>query len=273
MINNKLDYYKAKLSDEVFFRISDFIEGNYGIRLPRQKKAMVQNRLYKRLIELEIPSFDEYIRFVFSTKGNSEVQKMVDEITTNKTDFFRESKHFDFFKENIIKQNESLRIWSAGCSTGEEAYSLAMILEESNNLSYSILATDLSTKVIEAAKNGIYQELVVKPIQENILNKYFTEEITDDKKFYKAKQQIRQFVKFGTLNFMDSNYNIPYNFDVIFFRNVLIYFNMTTQLEILKKIISHLKVGGHLFIGHSEAIYDFSMPIKSVNPSVYIKTS
>lgn len=268
---DRLIYYKTQLEDEDFQKISDFIEKNYGIKLPRIKKAMVQNRLYKRLIEKKIPTFKKYVFYIFSPLGKTEIPFMVDELTTNKTDFFREPKHFEFLEKNILTNTDKrYNFWCAGCSTGEEPYTLAMILKE-KNIFGEIFATDLSTKVLEIAKKATYSDVITNVIPIAIKNKYFTTQIIDNKIFYQANEIIKKTVKFQQLNFLDSNYNIQNVFDVIFFRNVLIYFNIENQNLVLNRVIQFLKEGGHLFIGHSETIYNSNLGLKNVSSSVYQK--
>ncbi len=269
-MENKLSYYKSLLSDKDFNKISEFVETNYGIRLPRTKKAMVQNRLYKRLISTKISSFDDYVKFVFSPQGKQEIALMIDEITTNKTDFFRENKHYIYLENEILKQSHNLNIWSAGCSTGEEPYTIAM-LANNNNVNCKISATDLSGRVLKIAEKGIYAEQVTKDIPELLLKKYFDKLLIDNKTFFKIKDVLRNNVKFCKVNFIDRNYNVPNDFDIIFFRNVLIYFNLEVQNMILEHILKHLRTGGYLFIGHAEAIYNKKLPLKSLAPSVYQK--
>ncbi len=269
-MNDNINIYNSRLSERDFNRISTFIEKNYGIRLPAIKKAMVQNRLYKRLKATEFDTFDDYINHVFSEKGKTEIEFMVNEITTNKTDFFRENGHFDFLKNVVIKNNNFFKIWSAGCSTGEEPYSIAMLMSE-NSKNYEILASDISSKALQKAKEAIFTPDKTKDIPEKLLKKYFTEKIYNKKITYKAKDILSKNIKYSQINLMNANYGIQNNFDIIFFRNVLIYFNPNTQKKILKNVISHLKTGGYLFIGHSEAIYDKTLTIENINPSVYIK--
>ncbi|MBN2663826.1 MAG: protein-glutamate O-methyltransferase CheR [Bacteroidales bacterium] len=269
-MHDRLKYYKTKLSDNDFIKISEHVERKCGIRLPRQKKAMVQNRLYKRLIEIEISTFEEYVKFVFSSKGNEEVNHMIDEITTNKTDFFREIKHFNFLENIILKKQTDFKIWSAGCSTGEEPYTIAMILDK-NLINYNIVASDLSEKVLDVAQKGVYKPEVVKNMQLEYLQKYFDKIEENNKELYKIKFHLKKHIKFLNINLKDQTYNISQNFDIIFFRNVLIYFNIEVQNEILTKILKHLKIGGYLFIGHSESIYNLKLPLKSVSHSVFQK--
>ncbi len=266
---NKADYFKARLSDEDLSRISSYVESFCGIKLSGLKKAMVQNRLYKRLIKMEMPTFEEYVKFVFTPAGAGELTHMVDEITTNKTDFFREKKHFEYLVTKILPKERHLKCWSAGCSTGEEPYTLAMILSE-NNTGFDIFGTDLSYTAIEVAKQGIYHNHLVDGVVEaDLIKKYFTKE--DD--FYKISSNFKHKVIFEQMNLLDSSYKTTKLFDVIFFRNVLIYFDIGTQARVLRNILPHLKEGGHLFIGHSETIYDKNLPLKSVSHAVYKKQS
>ncbi len=269
-MQNKLLYYKAILSDKDFYKISEFVEKNYGIKLPRTKKAMVQNRLYKRLIATQIPSFELYVKYVFSSEGRKEVDFMLDELTTNKTDFFRERKHYDFLDNQVFSQNKKLKIWSAGCSSGEEPYSIAM-LADYKNINYNILASDLSSKMIENAKTGVYSQTSVRELPNFFLLRYFEKLNVNGKDFYKVRANIRQNVKFFKLNFKDANYNLAEKFDIIFFRNVLIYFNLQTQNEIVLKIVDYLKVGGYLFVGHAESLNCKKLPLINIMPSVYKK--
>ena len=214
-MHDKLKYYQSKLSIADFILISKFVQQNYGIRLSDKKKIMVQNRLYKRLIATEIPSFFEYTKYIFSIEGKKEIPFMIDEITTNKTDFFRENGHFVYFENIVLKQLNYLKVWSAGCSSGEEVYTIAMILNE-NSKRYNIYGTDLSSKVIQKSKEGIFDEYKTKDIPAPFLKKYFNEIKENGKLVHSAKDIIRKNVEFSKLNFLNTSYNIPQNFDVIF---------------------------------------------------------
>ncbi len=264
---NKADYFKAKLSDKDLEKIANYVRNFCGIKLSSLKKAMVQNRLYKRLIEVETPTFEEYVKFVFTPAGAEELTHMVDEITTNKTDFFREAKHFDFLIEEVAPEERHLAVWSAGCSTGEEPYALAMALSESN-VSFDILGTDLSYTAIGVARNGVYHKHLIDGVVEpNLIKKYLIKE--DD--FYRITPNFKHKVRFEQMNLLERNFKISKLFDVIFFRNVLIYFDVSTQAQVLRNILPYLKSGGHLFVGHSETIYDKELPLHSVSHAVYRK--
>lgn len=271
-MDDKTKFYQAKLKEPEFLKISKFIEENFGIKLPPTKLIMVQNRLYKRLIATGIYSFEEYVSFIFSLKGKSELDNMVDVITTNKTEFFREKEHFQYLQDNIfnLNKNKTFKIWSAGCATGEEVYSLAIIAEIAN-VKYSIIGNDISNQALQIAKKGLYNSNKLNNVSKNIILKYFDKVLLDNKEYFKVKDSIKVNVNFIKLNLKKDLDNFSEDFDIIFLRNVLIYFNMKTQNEILKKVINHLKPEGYLFIGLSEAIYDRQLKIKRVGPSIYQK--
>ncbi len=270
---DKTKYYKAKLKEPDFLRIARFIEKNYGIRLPLTKIIMVQNRLYKRLVATDITSFEEYVKFVFSPAGKLELEAMVDEITTNKTEFFREKAHFEYLDKKFFHsapRDKVFKIWSAGCSTGEEAYSLA-ITAEKHRIKYSIVATDLSVKSLEVAKKGLYPQMALTHVPGEIISKFFEKKYIDEKIFYQVKNLLKNHIKFYKLNLKSSSFNVPFDLDIIFLRNVLIYFSMETQSQVLAHVIEHLSPGGLLFIGFSETIYKRDLPLKRLGPSIYKK--
>ena len=265
---NKADYYKEKLLLNDFLKISSFVEQNIGIRLPNTKLIMVQTRLIKRLIALEIQSFNKYVNFVFSPSGRSEIQNMINEITTNKTDFFRENIHFNFLSENIIGKINHLKIWSAGCSTGEEPYSIATFLKDKKT-KFDIYANDLSKQAIEKAKEGIYTEEIIKPISPDLLKNYFTK--IDNQ--YKVNDNIKKDIRFSHINLMEDSYDLPYDFDIIFYRNVSIYFNIENQNKVFHKMARHLKNKGYLILGLSENMNKKDLPFKNLGLSIYQKTN
>ena len=270
---DKTKYYQSRLQESDFLKISKFVEQNYGIRLPVSKMIMVQNRLYKRLIATGIMTFEEYVKFIFSPQGRDEIEAMVDELTTNKTEFFREKAHFDFLEKEVFSKlsgNQIFKIWSAGCSTGEEAYSLG-ITADLNKVKFSIIGTDLSEKALETAKKGVYPQSSVANIPKYILQTYFSKQVVDNKTFFSVKNILKNHINFYKLNLKNNRYEVPFDFDVIFLRNVLIYFSLDTQNEVLTKVINHLKPGGYLFIGFSETVYNRGLPLKRMAPSVYQK--
>ncbi len=198
---------------------------------------------------------------------------MIDELTTNKTEFFREKAHFDFLDTEVfskVPRDKTIKIWSAGCSTGEEPYSLA-IAAERHRLNYEIIATDLSDQALEKAKQGIYTKQSVEHLDKYILHLFFNKKEINNKEYFAVKSYLKNHVNFYKLNLIDEVYNIPRDFDIIFFRNVLIYFSQQTQYKVLIHIIKHLKSNGYLFIGFSETIYNKDLPITRIGPSIYQK--
>jgi chemotaxis protein methyltransferase CheR len=275
----------ATLSPHDFARISSFIYEQCGIKMHDSKKIMVEARLRKRLKDLRMHSYDQYCDFLFSPKGNEEeITHMVDVITTNKTDFFREPRQFSFLSETALPQlintyragvDRPLKVWSAGCSTGEEPYTLSIVLSEYAQdiprYTYDILATDISTRVLEKAALGIYDEARTEPISRNLLQKYFLKSKNKEKKLVRVIPKLRNSVNFRWLNFMDDDFGIRDVFDIIFCRNVIIYFDKPTQDRLIEKLIGHLRPGGFFFLGHSESIFNTNLPVIQMAASTYKK--
>jgi chemotaxis protein methyltransferase CheR len=267
------------LSDADFKRLSRFIEGELGIRMPDTKRIMLESRLQKRIRHFGMSGFREYVDFVFSDEGReTELLNMIDAVTTNKTDFFREAEHFEYLLERIIpdwcsKRSGVMSFWSAGCSTGEEPYTLAMVLEayrETNpRFDYRIFASDLSVQVLNKAKAAIYEEEKGAPIPLSYKKKYMLKSRDASKALIRVKPELRDKVSFARINFMDETYAVDGQFDVVFCRNVIIYFERQTQELILRRLCSHIRPGGWLILGHSETLTGMEMPLKSVAPTVY----
>lgn len=275
------------ISDELFLKIGKMITERYGIKMPPEKKIMFQARLQRRLRELKIESFTEYAERLFQDDGNSvEFAILADYVSTNKTDFFREKDHFEFLGNRVIPEfivgqqpgiQQYCTIWSAGCSSGQEAFSIAMTLEEykrqnNSRFNYTITATDISAKVLKAAREAIYPMSQIDMIPVDIKQRYFLKSKNEQKATVRIVKELREKLKFSYLNLMDEAYPFRHQFDVVFLRNTLIYFNAVTQRNVLSKVLHHLKHGGYLFIGHSESLINLDLPIKSVAPSVYVKT-
>lgn len=269
------------MTDAEFSRFGDFIQNHCGIKMPLSKKTMLQGRLQKRLRLTKLDSFSAYADFVFSAKGmEEEIFHMIDAVTTNKTDFFRESKHFDFLNDvvlpDIIRQSNGaprikLKAWSAGCSTGEEPYTLAMVLsrfaESYPSLHFSILATDISSRVLECAHQGIYDEEKIAPVPMAMRQKYLLR--SKENPVVRIVPQLRSSVQFMRLNFMDNDFGLREMMDIIFCRNVIIYFDRLTQESILRRICRYLRPGGYLFMGHSETLNGMDLPLTQVSASIY----
>lgn len=269
------------LRDVDFEKISRFVYDHCGINLHEGKKALVKARLGKRLREGNFKSFSDYYRYVTTPEGSDELIVMIDSLSTNLTSFFREADHFLRLREiaaEVIKKSRKgsipmLRIWSAGCSTGEEPYSIAMSLREmygEHEIGVKIIATDISTRVLNKAIQGIYPGEKVGNVSSALLKKYFQVGQRNWDGYYRVKQEIKDMVDFERFNLMEE---VPYRepFDVIFCRNVMIYFDKTTQGAMVSKFFKCLKDGGYLFVGRSESLTGLNHQFKYAEPSVYRK--
>jgi chemotaxis protein methyltransferase CheR len=272
----KADYLSLKLTPLQFDKISRLVYAVAGIHLHEGKEELVKARLIKRLRHLQLTGFDEYLRYLKHDKTGNEIQYMVDMLTTNKTDFFREPEHLLFLKEKIVPwvREKRVRIWSAGCSSGEEPYSIAMVLCESlpdiDAYDVKILATDISERMIEKARQAEYGEEALQDVPSYFKQKYFESWKTGSGRTYKVKSRIRQLVKFARLNLMD-DWPMLGPFDVIFCRNVMIYFDKPTQENLINRFCRFLTDGGYLLVGHSESLNFLSHDLVYVKPAVYRK--
>jgi len=271
-----------ELRDIDYKKISRLIYAQCGINLHEGKKELVKARLSKRLREGNFKSFADYYSYVIADEGIDELITMIDSLSTNLTSFFREDDHFRKLREIIPAMVETdgngyrvpkLRIWSAGCSTGEESYSLAITLKEiigGRNVDLKILATDISTKVLRTASEGIYPEERVKKISNSLLRKYFQIGQERWEGYYRAKRELKDIIRFRRFNLMET---LPSGdlFDIIFCRNVMIYFDKETQTGLVNRFYDCLKEGSYLFIGHSESLTGITHRFKYIGPSVYHK--
>jgi chemotaxis protein methyltransferase CheR len=270
-----------ELKDIDFEKISRFVYDLCGIHLHEGKKELVKARLGKRLKEGKFKSFSEYYRYVTTQQGADELICMIDSLSTNLTSFFREVEHFHLLRKivpEIVKMPRrgripKLRIWSAGCSTGEEPYTIAMTLKELFNngqADIKIIASDISTRVLNTAVKGVYPEEKVRSISPDLLKKYFQVGQGNWRGHYRVKKEIYEIIDFVRFNLMDALvYNDP--FDVIFCRNVMIYFDKPTQGNMVRKFYGYLKEGGYLFVGRSESLTGLNHEFKYIEPSVYQK--
>jgi len=270
------------MAAENLLELREFIHKELGIKMPASKVPMLHGRLQKRLRALGITSLAEYKEHLLhAPKDSDEVTQFIDAVTTNKTDFYRESAHFDFLLDRVVPQHtratsRRLDIWCAGCSTGEEPYTIAMLLAHHARtrvgFEFGVLATDISTRVLEHARDGIYAAERVEPLPPAVRERYVMRSKDRTRKEVRISPEIRARVKFHRLNFMDADYGVANTFDAIFFRNVAIYFEPSTQEAVVSKLCRNLAVGGYLFIGHSESLSNFSLPLKYVSPAVYQRT-
>lgn len=279
--NNLQQIFAARMTESEFQKLSTFIYKEYGIKMPPAKKTMLQSRLHKRLRALNMSSFKDYIEFVFSKEGmERELVHMIDVVSTNKTDFFRESAHFDFLHELVLPEFHSnnpshrpMKLWSAGCSSGEEPYTMAMVLTDFSiqypSFNFNIYATDISSRALQKGVNAIYEEERIAQIPLSIKRKYFLRSKNRSNPTVRVIPALRKKVMFQRLNFMASSYSVHDMFDVIFCRNVLIYFDRVTQEKVINKLCMKLKSDGYFFLGHSESITNMNVPLKQVKPTIF----
>ncbi len=270
-----------KISDRDFVRFCDFVYQRCGITLNENKRDLVHSRLAKRLRSLGLDNYEDYFDLIYNGHDNEqEIVNLLDAISTNVTYFFREDKHFDFLIATVIPELEStkkgelkrkIRIWSAGCSTGEEPYTLAITFAENMALEkqdFRILATDISTNVLSHARKGVYDQERLRNVSGVLMKKYFTG--SRDGSRFRVHEKLASYIKFSHLNLM---HDFPFKgtFDCIFCRNVMIYFDRQTQGQLVRKFSSFLNPGGYLMIGHSESLTNVKHDLVYVQPSLYRK--
>jgi chemotaxis protein methyltransferase CheR len=272
------------ISNADFGRLRSLIYEQSGINLNADKKTMLELRIKRRLRSLDLDSFAQYCEYLFGPHGQKEeIVHLLDVVSTNKTDFFREPEHFEFLVQKAIPElmarNESgrhLLIWSAGCSTGEEPYTLAMVLNECGpahpGFRFRVLATDISNTVLAKADRGVFSSEVVRPVPPELRRKYFMRSRDRDSNLLRVVPELRQLVEFRRLNVTDADFGLSQKADVIFCRNVIIYFDHSTQEQIIQKLADQLLPGGYAFVGHSETLHDMDVPLVPVAPALYRKT-
>ncbi len=279
---NQLDlnvFHSLTMSAPDFSRLSTFIYNHCGIKLPPSKKTMLEGRLHKRLRALQMNSYKAYCDYVFSAEGQRhELFHMIDVVTTNKTDFFREAVHFEYLSNNVLpnaRRDQLFKVWSAACSTGEEPYTLAMVLneytEKDPGFQYSIHATDISIRALDAATTAVYATEKVAPIPTILKQKYLLKSKDANQKTVRIVPELRNKVRFERLNFIDGDFSGISVVHVIFCRNVLIYFDRSTQEKVLRRLCSKLELGGILCLGHSESIANMNLPLLQIQPTIFKK--
>lgn len=251
-----------------------------GISLSDEKKELVYSRLSRRLRKLQLSTFDHYYERL-KNSPESEMVNFVNSITTNLTAFFRENHHFDFLNSEVFprliertKESRRIRIWSAGCSTGEEPYSIAMVVREAipsaDHWDIKILATDIDTDVLAKAKQGVYDEKRVEGISKQRLKRWFLKGSNSQAGSVKVRPELQELITFKQLNLMNE-WPIQGEFDVIFCRNVVIYFDKVTQKQLFDKYAGVLGEDGHMFLGHSETLHNISDRFQLIGKTVYRK--
>ena len=281
---NTLAVQDVVLSEKDFRHISDLVYEHCGINLHEGKKELVRARLAKRLREGRFRTFSEYIRHVLDDPTGREFSILVDSLSTNLTKFFREDQHFEYMRSQLLpriiatKQRSGvcrIRAWSAGCSSGEEPYSIAITLSEAiqgkGRWDVRLLATDVSTRILERAKQGVYEKDRIEPISMPLRNRYLTRRREGTKETYEVGPALRALTIFRYLNLMQ-DWPIKGPLDFIFCRNVMIYFDKPTQERLINRFYDLLGPGGVLFTGHSESLTGIEHAFKYVQPTIYMKS-
>jgi len=279
---NTASFLRVGMSHDLFSRLSEFIYRQSGIKMPLSKKTMLEARLQKRLRSMGLGSYDEYCSYLFSPEGTAnELVHMINAVTTNKTEFFREVQHFEYLIEQVLPElirtrgagvRRPFMVWSAACSSGEEPYTLAMVLDQfslkATGFTFQILGTDISTRVLQTARDGIYDEDRAGPIPPEFRRRYLMRSKDRTKELVRIVPELRAHVKFRRLNFMADDFGMREKMDIVFCRNVLIYFDRPTQEAVINRICRHLHSGGYLFTGHSETINGMRVPLTPVANTV-----
>jgi len=271
----------AALTTAEFQRFQELILSETGIQLNQSKLALVESRLARRLRGLGFQTYTDYLRHLSGQPRNSaERQEMINCITTNKTDFFRENHHFEFLRDRLIPEVRAraargaapqLRIWSAACSSGEEPYSIAITLREAlaadRSWDIKILASDIDTNVLAAAETGVFESGRLQSVSESIRRKYFLRR--QDGSALMAKDELKSLIRFRQINLVEPAWPVRTTFDAIFCRNVIIYFNRLTQQRLFERLVQYLKPTGYLIVGHSENLHWMSGILAPVQNTVY----
>ena len=272
------------LSDRQFDQIRHLVKTHTGISLGGHKRELAVNRLSRRLRALGLASFAEYLDLLAGPGAGDELIHMINQITTNKTSFFREPHHFEYLADTVLPALEEqgqargrrvVRIWSAGCSSGEEPYTLALVLSEyfasRRGWNLKILATDLDTAMLETASRGVYPQSITQTVPDHLLRRYFTSQREGEALTFQVRPQLRDLILFRKFNLMRPAYPIRTPLDVIFCRNVMIYFENDDKVEIVTKFHHLLKPGGHLFVGHSESLMTLKHLFARQTSTIYRK--
>jgi len=262
------------LSDKEFGLLRDWVHAKAGIAMTDAKKQLVVGRLQKRVLHHGLQSYTDYHRMISSGQACDETQIALDLLTTNETYFFREPKHFDFLRSRVLSERRAgtpFRVWSAACSSGEEPWSIAMSLAEKlQDGSWEILASDLSTRVLAAAQGGHYAMERAEHIPRPLLTKYCLRGIGTQDGTFRIGPALRGRVRFCQVNLIEALPEVGM-FDLIFLRNVLIYFDAGTKAEVVRRLCANIRPGGYFFCGHSESLQGLDLPLEPIHPAIYRK--
>jgi len=273
---------ETSLTDRDYEFLCHLIYERSRIHLGPDKRVLVTSRLAKRLRHHGLDGYADYCELLRSPQGEEELQFLIDRISTNHTHFFRELKHFDFLRETVIPQwqadrrrTEPYRIWSSASSTGEEAYSIAVHLSEhfapADSGRWQIEGTDISTRVLEVARRGVYEADRLDGVSPELVRRYFQKGMNQWAGHLRVKDEVRRRVNFQHLNLLEGNYPYAQPFDLIFCRNVMIYFDRPTQETLVRLLAEKLRPACHLFVGHSESLSGVKHSLKLVRPAIYLK--
>ena len=281
-MNGLAGFLSDGLTPRDFARLADFIQQTTGIKMPPSKQSLLEGRLRRRLRALGMCGFKEDCDFLFVEGGlDQEAIQLINAVTTNKTDFFREPDHFNYLAATALPQlarrgigrDRPLTAWSAAASIGAEAYSMAMVMAEFGRtmpaFRFSVLATDICTEVLEAAHRAIYPEEMIRPVPEAFRQRYLLRSRDPGRALVRIAPGLRSRVRFARLNLIEAPYDLDIAVDLLFVRNILIYFEKSVQQEVLGELCRHLSPGGYLFIGHSESVIDFDLPVCGVATSIF----
>jgi len=275
-----MSIHDESISDSDYARLCKLIYAEAGISLGPDKKTMLEGRIKRRLKALSLHSYGDYCDYLFGHDGlKNEIVHLIDVVTTNKTDFFREPGHFDFLVETALPElagrlaGRQFTIWSAGCSSGEEPYTMAIVLSEyaraHPGFRFRVLATDISNIVLAKAELGVYASETVAPVASALRRRYFMRSRKPGSDQVRVIPELRRLVEFRRLNFMAADYEVAEKADAIFCRNVIIYFDRPTQERILQKLTQCLFPGGYMFVGHAETLHEMNLPLTPVAPALY----
>jgi len=261
----------------VFDRFRSLVYDACGIYLTDQKEALVTARIGKRMRALQVDDHRSYYDLVVADASGVELRELINAISTNVTQFYRESRHFDFFAEVVrglaTNGQREVRVWCAACSTGEEPYTIAMTALEAmaKPMALQIVASDISTKVLQIAKFGVYRDTDVARVPPNLLKKYFQKGVGRAERLYRIKPELRQRINYRQINLSTPPFPVEGNLDAIFCRNVMIYFNQDLRRSLVASFERLLRPGGHLFVGMAESLSGQHRDLQTVEPSVYVK--
>lgn len=266
------------MNPDIMQRLCDLVEQNSGIMMPNSKSGLVETRLRRRSIDLGMKDVESYLRWSLEKKNiAAETPRIIDLMTTNTTHFFREIAHYDYLKKEILPAHKSIRpfkVWSAACSSGEEAYSAAMIMIEhiktAPGFKYALFGTDISLEMVKKARDAVYPRNLIQEIPAGLREKHFILGTSQaGRPLARVVEQTRKSVKFSTMNLVQKSYPMERDFDLVFLRNILIYFDHQTQKRVVDNIASHIRPGGYLFVGHSETMNVTNDRLTQVSSAVY----